>query len=272
MMLIPQAPLEINWDHPLSRGLLEFGYTLDGATKYSALRKVQPFSSGTATPSASAHGRAININASPNYINLGRNISASAAVASGFVQTRVNSLTNAAILLTSASQSGANYIGHWFGCATTGALDAHYGDGAGAGVANRRSAASATGIIAAGETFSAGFVCRAAADWSLYKNGVSLAPTYSGTASAYAAGTTRGTINFRSVGTVYGDQASSLWAFWNRALTNAEMWLLAQNPAVLLRRTAKILYFKAPVAGGGGLLTHPGMTGGMRDMVGGMRG
>ena len=248
MHFIPPIPLNIDWKHSISKGLLDFGYCLNGRLAFSAFRKAQPFVTGTGTPSASKHGRAINVSGAGNYINLGRNIASPSEVASGFVLTRVNSLAAASILLTTANQSGLNYVGHWFNTETTGAISANYGDNTGVAASSRRTASTAAGVVAAGETFSAGFVCRAATNWSLYKNGVSLTPTYGGTTNAYSAGTANGTVNFRAAGAPYGDQAASLWAFWGRALSNAEMQMLARDPWILLARPR--LVYKAPAAGG----------------------
>ncbi len=251
MLLVPEIPLEINREHPITHGLLEAGYALGGRAAFSAIRKAQPFVSGTGTPAASKFGRAITLNGSPNHIDLGRNISASTAVASGFVMTRVNSLAAVNTLLTSALQSGNNHVGHFFQTTTAGVLWAHYGDGTAANAAARRSAESAASTVGAGETFSAGFVCRGATDWSLYKNGVSLTPTYSGTGGGYAAGTANGSVNLRDFTTTpqYGDQSVSLWGFWNRALSGAEMLLLAHDPFCIFRYEYDEFYYSAPVSG-----------------------
>ena len=249
MLPVPEIPREINSENPITRSLLEAGYALGGSAAFSALRKAQPFVTGTGTSSASKFGRAINVSGAGNYIDLGRNISAKTAVASGFVMTRANSLSARCNLLNSALQSGANYVGHWFFVETTGLLSANYGDDGIPATGNRRTAVSATGVVTAGETFSAGFVCRGATDWSLYKNGLSLTPTYSGTGGAYVAGTAKGAVNFEAANALYGDQSASVWGFWDRALSDAEMQLLAYDPFCMFRYEYDQFYYSAPVSG-----------------------
>lgn len=238
----PTERLGVNWGHPLARDLVEFGYSLGGAAVHNAVRQDRGGVTGTAAPEITRHGHATTVSGTGNYINLARNLSAPTQVASGWVRTRVNSLSATAVLLASAGAQATNYVGHFMLAGTTGALSVHWGDGSGSGGPDRRSADSATGVVVAGEDASLGFVCRAATDWSLYKNGANLgAPTYSGTAASYAPGTGNGTINYRNAGSVYGDQSASTWAYWSRALTDAEFLELEQAPfAILMPYTRRV--------------------------------
>lgn len=248
----PELPLPVNFGHPLARGLLEFGYILDGKTPYSAFRKSTPSVSGTSSPTALAkfNSRAINLNDSPNYVDLGRNFAAPSLVASGFFRARVNSLAvNVGILQTGGVSGQPNwYAGHFIMILTGGDIWFNYADGTGAGSTDRRTAQSATGTIVAGEPFSAGFVTRAVTDWSIYKDGVSLTPTYSGTGGAYSAGSTNGILGKTKAHS--GDKAISVWAYWDRALSDSEMRAVNDDPFQLLVRPAARRYYKAPAAGG----------------------
>ena len=232
----PTRPLQVDWSHPLARGLIECGYVLGGLAPYSAVAGPVPTINGTGTPGIRTHGHGITVNASPNYISLARNISASGLVASSMVRTTVESLSAAAILLASSGTTSTNYAGHFMDVATSGALNGNYGDNAGAGGPNRRTASSATGVVVAGVPATFAFVCRAAADWSLYKDGRNLGtPTYSGTTNVYAPGAGLGTINFRNAGSTYGNQTASSWAHWSRALNDDEMQALYEAPFQFLQ-------------------------------------
>lgn len=228
--------MRVNRSHPLARDLIEFGYVLGGNNPISAMpgRVDAPFRGGAIETVATPHGLGINTNGTGNYINLGRNLSASSAAATCIVRTTLPDTLVATQLFNSALQSGANYVGHFFNIASTGTVAANYGDGGGAGGPDRRSADSAAGVAVPGPNTLA-FVCRGATDWSIYANGVNTGtPTYSGTGGAYSAGTANGTVNFRSAGTLYGSQSASSWAFFNRALTDAEIFELTQAPFQIL--------------------------------------
>ena len=233
----PQVAMQVNLSHPLARDLIEFGYVLGGNNPISAMPASGsgPFLAGATESVATPHGLGINTNGTGNYINLGRNLSASSAVATVIVRTTLPDPLVSTQLFTSALQSGANYAGHFYAIGSTGTLGGNFGDGGGSGGTDRRSADSAAGVVVPGQNTIA-VVCRATTNWSLYKDGVSTGtPTYSGTGAAYSAGTANGTINYRSAGAVYGSQSSSLWAFFNRALTDAEILELYVAPFQVLQ-------------------------------------
>lgn len=249
----PTSPQKVDWRHPLADKLTEFGYVLGGIGPYSAVQPTQRanyvYVSGTGTPANTKHGNAITVSGTGNYINFNRNISAPTQVASGWVRTRVNSLSAIGILLSSASASTTNYYGHWVQHNTAGGLVAFYGDGAGTATSNYRRAL-VDSVVSAGEDASFAFVCRAATDWSLYKNGANLGtPTYSGTATAYATGTGNGTINYRDAVVAYGDQSASTWAYWSRALTDAEMRALEEAPFQILVPDRRRIWVAVGVGG-----------------------
>ena len=232
----PQMAMRVNRSHPLARDLIEFGYVLGGHNPISAMPGLvdKTFRVGAVETVATPHGLGINTNGSGNYINLNRNLSASSAVATCIVRTTLPDTLVSTQLFNSALQSGANYIGHFFSSGSTGVIGANYGDGGGAAPTDRRSADSAAGVAVPGPNTLA-FVCRGATDWSLYANGVSTGtPTYSGTSGTYSTGTANGTVNFRAAGSVYGSQSASSWAFFNRALTDAEIFELYQAPFQIL--------------------------------------
>ena len=263
MILLPQkwkrqptVPMAVDWNHPLAQGLIEFGYALPGLVPYSAVAvgSQRPFVTGAGTQDATTNGQAITVNGTGNYIDLGRNISAPTLVASGFVRTTFHGVGS--MLLTTAQQSGSNYAGHYLIANANGALDANYGDNAGSGGQNRRTAASAAGVLVSGETFSVGFVCRGEADFALLKNGGNLGSlSYSGSASSYSGGTARGTINFRQPATAYGQQSSSTWAFWSRALNDGEMQALHEAPFQLLVKRQRRIWVAVGSAAGGASAT-----------------
>ena len=232
----PQVAMQVNLAHPLARDIIEFGYVMGGKNPISAMpgRVGAPSPTGTTESVATPHGLALNTNGTGNYINLGRNLSASSAVATVIVRATLPDPLVSTQLFNSALQSGTNYIGHFYTAVGTGVLGGHYGSGGG-GLQDRRTADSAAGVVVPGPNTLA-VVCRAATDWSLYKDGVSTGtPTYSGTGAAYSAGTANGTINYRSAGTLYGSQSSSSWAFFNRALTDAEILELYVAPFQVLQ-------------------------------------
>jgi len=128
---------------------------------------------------------------------------------------------------------GSNYyFGFWFFVYTTGIIDCSYGDGGGPESANRQSAKSAASTVASGEDCVIAVVCRGASDFSIYKNGISLTPTYSGTGGAYVAGTTAGTIGrFNSAGSLYYGKGNIDFVYvFNRALSASEIALLSREP------------------------------------------
>ena len=245
----PAVPLRVDLDHPLARGIIEFGYTLGSGVPYSAIRELKPSRVGAVGTVQTPHGTAIDTSGTGNYINLGRNLSASSAVATCIVRTTLPETLQETILFTSALQSGANYVGHWASLSGTGVFRGAYGDGGGTAVADYRQAVSAAGTVISGP-YTLAAVCRAATDWSLYANGVSTGtPTYSGSGGAYSAGTQNGTINFRSANAFYGTQSASSWAFFNRALTDAEIFALYQAPFQILQPIRRRVFVAVSVGG-----------------------
>ena len=249
----PQMAMRVNSSHPLARDLIEFGYVLGGHNPISAMPGLvdKPSLAGTTDSVATPHGLGINTNGTDNYIDLGRNLSASSVVATGIVRTTLPDPLVASIAFTTASQSGANYVGHFLQLSAAGAIQGYYGNGGGTATANYKRAASPTGLVVAGPNTIA-FVCRAATDWSLYKDGVSTGtPSYVGNATSHAAGTANGTINFRSAVALYGSQSASSWAFFNRALTDAEILELYVAPFQILQPIRRRVFVAFASAAGG---------------------
>ena len=252
----PQMAMRVNLSHPLARGLIEFGYVLGGKNPISAMPGLVyvPFLAGATESVATPHGLGINVNGTGNYINLNRNLSASAAVATLILRATLPDPLVSTSAFTSALQSGSSYVGHFANFGSAGGFSGFYGDGGGNTAADYRQAASASGIIVPGPV-TAAFVCRGATDWSLYKDGIDTGtPTYSGTGGAYSAGTATGTVNFRSAGTLYGSQSASSWAFFNRALTDAEILELYLAPFQILEPIRRRVF--VAVSGAAAITDH----------------
>ena len=257
MILLPQKwkrqptlPMAVDWNHPLAQGLLEFGYALPGLVPYSAVAagSQQPFVTGTGTQDATTNGPAIAVSGTGNYINLGRNISAPTQVASGFIRTTPTA-TQGPLLYTSGMTAGGAEAGHAiYHNGTT--LAARWSDGVGTDVGNRRIAETTAAGALSGLSVSVAFVCRAATDWSLYKDGRRLSITgNSGSSNSYSPGVSNGTVGYRNQAPWYGPQQVSTWAVFARALDDGEMQALHEAPFQLLVKRQRRIW--VAVSGGG---------------------
>ena len=259
----PIVPLRLKQEHPLADGLIDYGYILPSGIPYSVfseLGNARPtLNSAASVGQATSLGMGIDLPGSPHYIALNRHISAPTQVASGIWRGRVNSLSSFGIFFTTSYDVGSNFRGHFFQYGSNGSIEGHWGDNGGTSDSNRRSAISAGSVISVSEDLSAAFVCRAATDWSLYKNGVSTGtPSYVGSASTYSPGNSWATVNFRSPSS-YGNQTTTFWAYWSRALDDGEMRALHDAPFQVLHPIRRRIWVSGAAVSPPGLLLMTGV-------------
>ena len=244
----PTQPLAVDWDHPLSQGLLELGYIAAGRP-YSAIQREQPSPVGLAEPMPTAHGGALRFTSNSTYINLARNVAAGSLVASVLVRTTKISTAETMFFTSAMALDGTKYKGHWLKSFTT-QLEFGFGANTGNYSAHLRVGRSPTGTLIVGESVSLGGVCRGNTNFSLYKNGKALSVTTAGSGGAYVGGVHNGTVNYMAPYTVGGAQDSASWAFWGTELTADAFLELEDNPFAMLVKPRRRVWVE--VAAGGG--------------------
>ena len=249
----PTQPLAVNWDHPLSQGLLELGYIAAGRP-YSAIQREQPSPVGLAEPMPTAHGGALRFTSNSTYINLARNVAAGSLVASVLVRTTKISTAETMFFTSAMALDGTKYKGHWLKSFTT-QLEFGFGANTGNYSAHLRVGRSPTGTLIVGESVSLGGVCRGNTNFSLYKNGKALSVTTAGSGGAYVGGVHNGTVNYMAPYTVGGAQDSASWAFWGTELTADAFLELEDNPFAMLVKPRRRVWVE--VAAGGASATTP---------------
>lgn len=231
----PTQPLAVDWDHPLSQGLLELGYIAAGRP-YSAIQRAQPYLTGLGTPTPTAQGGAMAVSGTGNYIHLGRNVSAATVVASTFIRG-VFPLSVGTPAFTSSLQAGSTaYTGHRADVDTAGAIYYLFGANNGTSWTGYRQAVTTSGVVQSNVPVSLVCVCRGSSDFSFYRDGVYF-PTvqYWGTATSYSPGTAAGTLNFAAAWIpTYGNYTPASWAHWGIALTRDDALWLQDNPFAML--------------------------------------
>lgn len=147
----------------------------------------------------------------------------------------------------SSHGSGANYAGCNLNLGNAGGWNASYGNNTASGSTGRRSAVAATDI-GLNQLAHVVAVCRGATDWSLYTNGKSETPTYSGSGGSLVNGSNPGTLGRGISGSGAATAAFIDLRVYNRAFVDAQAVAL-YNPATrwdLYARPSTRVYFDIP--------------------------
>lgn len=236
----PSGPVEIDYSHPLARGLA--WYQIAGESN-----RLPPLLVGSAAPSPTSSGMGVRMQGYGNYVDLRENLSAPTEQASGLFIAAIHDFSTETAIFTTAGAglNSAYYAGHHVTAGTN--FAAHYGSGSSNGPDGRRSVGTpALVVLDRPHTF--GFSCHGPTDWRLLFDNAFVSPSYSGYAGSYGPGDAswHASIGLRKLWSVSGHHTFLLGAFWHRALSDGELRAISEAPYQILRPRNRRIVLLSP--------------------------
>lgn len=239
----PPVGAQINWGHPLARGLAGCWVFNEGAgSVLDLVRGIVGTFVGGATWIRTKMGSTVAIDGTAGArLDLGDTLNPASLPVSVVTHVDVKSLAATGGVFTT-DRTTATHSGMFLLVRSTGAISLEFGDNLGGGAANRRTKLTGASVVAVDVPISLVGVIRGATDMTILVNGIDRGGTYSGTGGAMTH-TTRSAWIGASDTLILNGRIAYVY-FYTSALQDSDArWLTVEPYAFLLPMSPRLRYF-----------------------------